>query len=251
VSAARNRGISEVRTDLIAFLDADDEWKPDFLQQIRRIWKDFPDCGAYATYFETVMPNGENVRRPLPTVPPPPWIGIIPCYFRLLLVQAPFYSSSICIQGEVFNTLGAFPVGVRRGEDFIMWAKVALHYPIGYSPSPQVVYHTEAENRACNIFPPSLEEESPAAAFIRSVVQNKNPESDLCKDLMEIHAHEEIVRAALLIRAGGTRLALTLLEKCKPRTATLRRRKSRLMALTRMPQALRQLALRPHRNDAT
>lgn len=39
VSAARNRGVGEAENDLVAFLDADDEWNPDFLETIVRMYK--------------------------------------------------------------------------------------------------------------------------------------------------------------------------------------------------------------------
>ena len=45
VSAARNHAISEAKTELIAFLDADDEWKPGFLAAIWDLRERFPEAG--------------------------------------------------------------------------------------------------------------------------------------------------------------------------------------------------------------
>lgn len=43
VSAARNRGVTESHGDYIAFLDADDEWHPQYLSYIVRAISRYPD----------------------------------------------------------------------------------------------------------------------------------------------------------------------------------------------------------------
>ncbi len=44
--AARNRGIAETQTPLIAFLDADDEWFPDYLETAVRVFQEDPELGC-------------------------------------------------------------------------------------------------------------------------------------------------------------------------------------------------------------
>jgi glycosyltransferase involved in cell wall biosynthesis len=91
-SFARNRGVELAKFEHIAFLDADDEWKPDFLIHIQRLYNNFPDCGAYATAYEVVEENGSRYFPPLIGVPPAPWIGIIPNLFKMMQDGSPFYT---------------------------------------------------------------------------------------------------------------------------------------------------------------
>lgn len=56
-SAARNKGILAATAELITFIDADDEWKPGFLEKIIYLKDKYPECGAYATSYEIVLPT--------------------------------------------------------------------------------------------------------------------------------------------------------------------------------------------------
>lgn len=52
VSAARNRGIEEAKGELIAFLDADDEWKPEYLVTQYQLSLKYPECSVFACNYE-------------------------------------------------------------------------------------------------------------------------------------------------------------------------------------------------------
>lgn len=146
VSAARNKGIEEAKAELIAFLDADDEWLPSFLRTILRLREMFPDAGAYATAYYS---QGKNKTHDLKinTLPEKPWEGIIPRYFLTATFGSPISSSSICVPKTVFSNIGSFIEGEWWGEDVEMWGRIALHYNIAFSWDYGAVYHCEAENR--------------------------------------------------------------------------------------------------------
>lgn len=151
VSVARNRGIDESMADLIAFLDADDAWKPRLLETILRLRNKYPNAGAYATAYEIKEPGGKMIKPKFKAIPPHPWEGIIPCYAEAALGVPPVCASAVAIPRNIFNVVGKFPEGEKMGEDLDMWLRIALKYPIAFSNIIEAVYYRDSINRACPI----------------------------------------------------------------------------------------------------
>lgn len=146
VSAARNRGIEESKYELIAFLDADDEWLPNHLQELMALKKDFHECQVFATDYKIVDPSGTE-RFPVNTVvlDIQGQRGVITNYFAAAIKTAPpLWSSAVAVTKEALSEIDAFPVGVRLGEDLLVWAKLADKYGIAYSKTITAVYNFKA-----------------------------------------------------------------------------------------------------------
>lgn len=150
VSAARNRGISEAEGQIIAFLDADDAWKPGFLETICRLAREYPACGAFSTAYSIVEDGGREWFPTPEGIPRAPWEGVVPDYFRFSLGMCGVWSSAVAVRKSVFESVGTFAVGERLGEDLDMWCRIALHYPIAFSTQVGATWYHNAENRACN-----------------------------------------------------------------------------------------------------
>jgi len=215
VSAARNRGVAEAQAELVAFLDADDEWRPWFLETVIGLRQRFPEAGAFATAYEIF--DGERLRRPdFQTGIDNPEGGILHDYFLAACYDPPLWSSALMIPKRVFDKVGGFPVGVKRGEDTHTWTRIALYYPVAWSPRVASIYHREAENRACLSFwiyddPPLAE---PIEAFLSSDEKGyASRESvaeylicrrlDLAKSFLE--RGDRIKAKRLLAKTAGTR----------------------------------------------
>ncbi|MHB9155431.1 MAG: glycosyltransferase family 2 protein [Endomicrobiales bacterium] len=149
--AARNLGIGAARSGLIAFLDADDMYNPEFLRTVLRLHGRYPEAGAFATAYVIQAGAGSRVLPRYAAIPPHPWEGLIPDYFRSVLDAAPpVWTSATCVRKEVFNEAGFFPEGEKKGGDQDMWLRIALRYPIAYSTYRGAVYFRDAQNRIGN-----------------------------------------------------------------------------------------------------
>lgn len=150
VSAARNQGVNIAKSELIAFLDADDEWMPEFLETILRLKSLYPNAGLYGT--NRIVLHSEPIRREYPITCydiGENWEGIIPSYFRTSSLGAhPFCTSSIAIPKKVFNKVNGFRTDLKYYEDLDIFARIAIFYNIAYSSRHLVYYSKDDENAA-------------------------------------------------------------------------------------------------------
>jgi len=213
VSAARNRGINAATNPLIAFLDADDEWRPDFLREIQRLLNNFPDCGAYATATETIRPNGTTFLTDLGQLPPEPWLGILPNVFEMFQYGlSVLNSSSTVVPKQVLIDVDGFPEGIVLMEDIACWVKIAIGYPIAYNPKRLVIYHQEASNRS-NVH--KNLNQAPFIPIIQAAIRNSLLSDELQESALEFLAQQQIFTAMTNVMVGNPAYARQLLETCR------------------------------------
>ena len=206
VSAARNRGIAESMGELVAFLDADDEWLPDHLATICRLAAEHPECGAYASSYRVVRAGGKQAVPVFAGIPRHPWEGVLPSYFRAALTSDPIWTSAVAVPRRVFEACGLFPVGVKCGEDVDMWCRIALRYPVAFSTHPGALYHQAADNRT------GLESSSSSSPVIVETLDDALkrgglPEGITSEDLLEYRNKWLIGFATNCLLAGEKSLA--------------------------------------------
>ncbi len=146
VSAARNTGILNSKAKFIAFLDADDEWLPDYLETVSSLISDFPLAGAYATSEFREDEKGNLTQLTYTTLPPHPWQGEIENLFHVMANDPlPVTASSVCIKKSIFEDVGMFPERIKRSEDIDTWIRIFLKYPIILSTSAKIIRHKDID----------------------------------------------------------------------------------------------------------
>ena len=144
VSAARNRGVAEARYDLIAFLDADDEWKPDYLETQYNLYCKYPECSIFACNYEFRNADGRVTPTILRKLPFAGEDGILSNYFEVACCShPPLWTSAVMVRKQALQAVGGFPVGVRSGEDLLTWARLAVKGQIAFSRRAVVTFMVE------------------------------------------------------------------------------------------------------------
>lgn len=141
VSAARNRGIAEARGEYVAFLDADDEWKPDYLSSQMELVRKYPQCSVFASNYEFRNVEGKVRNTIINKLPFAGTDGELSNYFEVACCShPPLWTSAVMVRKTAIQEIGGFPVGIKSGEDLLTWARLAVKYKIAYSTKPLAVF---------------------------------------------------------------------------------------------------------------
>jgi glycosyltransferase involved in cell wall biosynthesis len=132
VSHARNYGISKSNSDLIAFLDADDLWESNHLENLHRLYTSFPNCGLYATAYSKQFFNGKKMKAHFNGVSSDHF-GVIEDYFLASIIDSIAWTSAVLIPKKTILEIGGFDEEMRSGQDTDLWVRIALKKLVAFS----------------------------------------------------------------------------------------------------------------------
>lgn len=164
VSVTRNNGVELAKYDYIAFLDADDWWSPTFLEEMKALITQYPEAGIYgSSYFK--VKNGKHI---------PANIGVesgfqhgLINYFQVYAktMWMPLTSISVVVKKDVFVDINGFKTSLKLGEDFDLWARVALKYPVALLNKPLAYYNQDVDQNSRAVVNEKIYEPSTFVTF--------------------------------------------------------------------------------------
>lgn len=149
VSITRNNGVKLAKYEYIAFLDADDWWEPTYLEEMKGLIEKFPEAGLYGSSYYKVK-QGKFI---------PANIGVESGFINGLInycrvyaktMYQPVWTGAAVIKKSVYESENGFNPTLKLGEDFDLWLRVAMKYPVALLNKPLAYYNQDVElaNRA-------------------------------------------------------------------------------------------------------
>lgn len=147
VSMARNNGVAASQGEYLCFLDADDWWESSFLEEMNKLIEEFSEAGIYGANY-TIVNEAKHKTRVAP-------IGVESgfekgyinyCQVYAKTMAMPLTSISVAIPRPIFDEMGGFPQGVKLGEDFMLWIRIALKYKVAFLNKPLAYYNQDVDS---------------------------------------------------------------------------------------------------------
>ena len=158
-SSARNRGIDSASGDLIAFLDADDQWTPRRIEKQMDVMRDNSGIALVAGDMAEIDSQGKII---VPTVLGKHSmldffqdLGGLPIPNALaLLMEINFIpTGSVLAKKSVLLATGCFNTELRYGEDLELWGRIAVNHAITCLPEVLMLRRQHGNNATQSMGP--------------------------------------------------------------------------------------------------
>ncbi len=136
-------GLSASRGRLLHLLHGDDFVYDGFYRSMEACFAAYAAAGAFFCESDYVNAAGQVTGR---TGCELPATGIIPAFSELLYVRQRIQTPSIVVRRPVYESLGGFDHRLTAFEDWEMWFRISLAFPIGFNAEGRAAYRISEGN---------------------------------------------------------------------------------------------------------
>lgn len=141
VAAARNRGVKECSGEYLCFLDADDWWEPNYLEEMSQLIERYPDAGLYGCDYYYL----KNGRKKIFQKNLEGYIDYCNVYADCGVM--PIHPNGAIIPRKVFDEVGGFDTQIKMGEDFILFMQIVMKHKVAFLNKQLVYFNQDADPR--------------------------------------------------------------------------------------------------------
>ncbi len=152
-SITRNTGAKIASGDILMFLDDDDIWLPQKLENQLNILTEHPEVGLVYAGRSVVDESGNFLFQIEPKLS-----GTI--YYEMLQKNHIGITSSVAVRKNLFLEVGGFDVEIPVREDYDLWIRLSKLTNIAFDPKPTVQWTIHSQPRKQTSSKPEIYEQA-------------------------------------------------------------------------------------------